>query len=150
MTSRYPEVRKALNVIALRIRRSDAELNGQNLGNALYSLHSMTNRDERGVEVKEVTEVLTAVAHKLVLSSSVFSSLDVAMSLYGLRSMDADSPIVRVILSALLIKMKNSPEQMHLRTLMIIIVGLLKTPTGIKDDFLRVLAGKMPGMVYMQ
>lgn len=150
MTSTHTEVRAALQVLALRIDRSSAELSGQNIGNAFYSLHSMSNTNERGSEVKEVSEILTSLANKLVLSKSVFSSLDIAMSLYGLRSMNGDSALVQVILSALLIKMKSSPEQMHLRTLMIIIVGLLKTPVGIKDDFLRVLAGKNPGMVYMQ
>jgi len=146
MTSTHAEVRNVLQVLSLRIGRSPAELSGQNIGNAFYSLHSMSNIDERGVEVKEVSEILTSLANKLVVTKSVFSSLDIAMSLYGLRSMNADSSIVRVILSALLIKMKSSPEQMHLRTLMIIIVGLLKTPSGIKDDFLRVLANKIPGM----
>ena len=71
------------------------------------------------------------------------------MSLYGLRNMNTESPIVRAILKALIIKLKNSPSKMHLRPLLMAIVGLLKSSSEIKDDFLQLLASKTPGMTYM-
>jgi hypothetical protein len=99
------QVQDALKVLALRIRKSSNEMNGQNLANAFYSLHGMSNQKrllkkqrrnnslkghdahtlsvliQEKAEVPAVTEVLSALAEKLVSSQCEFSSLDVAMSL---------------------------------------------------------------------
>lgn len=148
MTSDHPEVREALRVLALRILQSDAQMSGQNLGNAFFSLQSMPNFDSNGEAVPVVIHIVTALAHKLVASKASFSSLDVGMSLYGLRSMQSDSPEVRAVLGALIVKMKESSSQMHLRELMIAVMGLLRTPPELRDHFLELLADKS-GMSYV-
>lgn len=68
------------------------------------------------------------------------------MALYGLKSMDHSSSEVRVILGALIFKIRNSDVQFQLRELTLAIIGILKTSPWIKDDFLQVLAAKTPGM----
>lgn len=60
MTSDSPEVLHALRAITNRIRESNLPINGQNIGNALYSLQAMT---DESIEVKELLSVL---AHKIV------------------------------------------------------------------------------------
>jgi hypothetical protein len=143
MTSSHIEVREALGALAEKISQSRAEMNGQNVGNALYSLHAMAD------EVPEVRAVLGALAHKLVLTSQSFSGLDIGMSLYGLRSMDSNTPEVRVILGTLIHKIRHSNAQFQLRDLCMAIIGLLRATPWIKDDFLSVLAAKTPGMTYV-
>jgi len=60
MTCEYPEVLHALGSLGRRMRLSSCAMNGQNIGNSLYSLHSMTDNSD------EVKELLTALAHKIV------------------------------------------------------------------------------------
>ena len=48
-------------------------------------------------EAIEVRAVLNALAHKIVLSKQPLSGLDIGMSLFGLRSMDAEIPEVRLL-----------------------------------------------------
>jgi hypothetical protein len=148
MTSGHQEVCDLLRVLALRIQKSNADMSGQNLGNALYALHSMSNKDMDGVVIEEVNEVIIALAQKLVTSSAELSSLDIGMSLYGLRCMDTSVPAVRALMGALIVKIRASPSQMHLSELMTALVGLLKIPNNMRDEFLRLLAQKIPGMVY--
>lgn len=76
MTSEQREVRAILRVLALRVTRSQAEMSGQNLGNAFYSLHAMSNRDGEGNEVPEVTgvyKVITCIHTLLYLHGSIYS-----------------------------------------------------------------------------
>ena len=49
------------------------------------------------------------------------------MSLYGLRAMDSQAPEVRVLLGALIHKIRTSPSaQLQLRDLSMAIIGILK------------------------
>lgn len=69
------------------------------------------------------------------------------MALYGLKSMDHTSPQVRVILGALIYKIRNNENmQFQLKELSWAIIGILKSSPWIKDDFFNVLAAKTPGM----
>ena len=53
------------------------------------------------------------------------------MSLYGLRAMDSQAPEVRVLLGALIHKIRTSPSaQLQLRDLSMAIIGILKV-TGV-------------------
>ena len=92
----------------------------------------------------EVKELLTALAHKIVQMDDQLTSktrelmnpnkimrwcehvgLDTAMALYGLKSMDHTSPQVRVILGALIYKIRNSENmQFQLKELSWAIIGL--------------------------
>ena len=100
-------------------------------------------------DVDEVREVLAALAHKLVLATSPLSGLDIGMALYGLKDMNSDVPEVRVILGTLIHKIKTSDSQLQLRDLPMAIVGVLNTKPWVRDDFLSVLASKIPGMTYL-
>ena len=68
------------------------------------------------------------------------------MALYGLRSMNSETPEVRVVLGLLILKVKQSSSPLQLRDLSRAMIGLLNTQEWIVDDFMRVLASKTPGM----
>lgn len=69
------------------------------------------------------------------------------MALYGLKMKDHSSPEVRVILGSLIYKIKTAKSMIfQLRELSLAIIGILQASPWIKDDFLRVLAEKTPGM----
>lgn len=63
--------------------------------------------------------------------------------------MDTESSILKIILRTLIIKMKLSPYTIHLRALMIAVIGLLKVKDSIREEFLRLLADKSPDMMYL-
>ena len=140
MTSDHAEVRGVLASLAFKIRESNKQMNGQNIGNALYSLHGMDD------SIDEVKDVLAALAHKIATSTYPMSGLDVGMALYGMNSKDASSPEVRVILGALIYKIRHTDIVLPLRELSMAIIGTLKAAPWIRDDFLKVLASKSPGM----
>jgi hypothetical protein len=73
------------------------------------------------------------------------------MSLYGIRNMQHSSTEVRVILGALLYKIKNSDPnlQFRLRELSMAIVGVLNSSPWIRDEFLSTISQKTPGIVYL-
>ena len=145
MTSEHVEVRLALSVLARKIKQTSAEMNGQNLANAIYGLHAMDIRHE------EVRAVFSSLAHKLVATTKQLSGLDVAMTLFGLRSFSSESPEIRVILGALVYKIKNNADlELQMADLTMAIVGVLQTTPWIRDDFLAVLAEKTPGMTYLK
>jgi hypothetical protein len=144
MTSDCQEVRDCIRAITLKVNESDYELNGQNFGNAFYALHAKTN----GVEDEEVRELLAVLAQKLVKTNAQFSALDIGMILYGLKTMDASTAEVRVILGTVLYKIRHSDSSFELRDLFRAIVGTLASSPWIRDDFLRVLATKTDGMNY--
>jgi hypothetical protein len=142
MTADHPEIRHILRSLAVRIRQSPALMNGQNIGNALYGIHAMDD------EYEEVREVLCALAYKIVASDSPLSSLDVGMALYGVSSKDHSSAEVRVILGSLIHAMKQADElNFELQDLSMAIIGILKSSPWIREDFIRVLASRTPGML---
>lgn len=145
MTSEYTEVRTVLLSIAHKIQQSNADMNGQNIGNALYSLHAM---DGNTVEVKAL---LIALTHKIVSSNAslTLTGLDVGMALYGLKHMDHNEPEIRVILGTIIYNIRNADIEFPIRELSMAIIGILKTSPWIRDDFLRVLAKKTPGMTFI-
>ena len=144
MTSEHIEVRETLSALSKKIQASNSQMNGQNIGNALYSLHSM---DDSYVEIKELLSVL---AHKIVFTTQPLMALDIAMALYGLKNKDSNSPEVRVILGSLIYKIKTAEKiEFPLRELSMSIIGILKASPWIRDDFLRLLAAKTPGMTFI-
>jgi hypothetical protein len=68
---------RLFSALTVRIRRSQQSLNGQNIGNALYSLN------DKNDTIPEVREMLAALAFKVAASRAQLTGLDVAMSLYG-------------------------------------------------------------------
>ena len=68
-------------------------------------------------------ELLAALALKIVSSPCQLSGLDIGMSLYGLRYMSCEVLEVRVLLSAILNKIKQSESKLQLRELSMSIVG---------------------------
>ena len=75
------------------------------------------------------------------------------MALYGLRYMDSTTPEVRVILGALLYKMRAAELgsfALELRELSMALVGILGTSSWIRDDFMAVLAQKNVGFTYVE
>eukprot|EP01036_Dinobryon_divergens_P029292 gene29292-38364_t len=164
MDSKSVEVQSALSALSEKIRESTAMMDGQNFGNALYALHGMApemNDEDKdddstrdGTPTDAVRVVLSALAHKLVASNKTFSGLDVGMSLYGLRHMQHSSPEVRVILGALVHKIRHSSAdakiEMKLQELSMSIVGVLNAAPWIRDDFLSVLSSKVQGLTYLE
>ena len=63
--------------------------------------------------------------------------------------MDSTLPEVRVVLGALLHKIRTSPVELQLRDLSMAIVGTLSVTPWVRDDYLRVLSSKLPGMRYL-
>lgn len=137
------EVVLAVEALTERIAESSAQMSGQNIGNAFYALHGMSSTHPA------VRRLLAALALKLVASTSELSGLDVGMTLYGLRRMDSTLPEVRVVLGALLHKIRTSPVELQLRDLSMAIVGTLSVTPWVRDDYLRVLSSKLPGMRYL-
>ena len=137
------EVVLAVEALTERIAESSAQMSGQNIGNAFYALHGMSSTHP------VVRRLLAALALKLVASTSELSGLDVGMTLYGLRRMDSTLPEVRVVLGALLHKIRTSPVELQLRDLSMAIVGTLSVTPWVRDDYLRVLSSKLPGMRYL-
>ena len=137
------EVVLAVEALTERIAESSAQMSGQNIGNAFYALHGMSSTHPA------VRRLLAALALKLVASTGELSGLDVGMTLYGLRRMDSTLPEVRVVLGALLHKIRSSPVELQLRDLSMAIVGTLSVTPWVRDDYLRVLSSKLPGMRYL-
>lgn len=137
------EVVLAVEALTERIAESSAQMSGQNIGNAFYALHGMSSTHP------SVRRLLAALALKLVASTGELSGLDVGMTLYGLRRMDSSLPEVRVVLGALLHKIRTSPVELQLRDLSMAIVGTLSVTPWVRDDYLRVLSSKLPGMKYL-
>jgi phage gp46-like protein len=137
------EVVLAVEALTERIAESSAQMSGQNIGNAFYALHGMSSTHPA------VRRLLAALALKLVASTGELSGLDVGMTLYGLRRMDSTLPEVRVVLGALLHKIRTSPVELQLRDLSMAIVGTLSVTPWVRDDYLRVLSSKLPGMTYL-
>lgn len=162
MSAECTQVRRMLRCLIPHFQHSSVEMSGQNLGNALYALNRMSDAHI------EVRQMLAVLAFKLIQSNYELSGLDIGMALFGLRNMRKETSgasiflflslrmhefmytlscvEVQVILGILLHKIKTSKSTLQLSDLSLAIVGLLGSASWIKDDFMKVLASRTPGM----
>ncbi len=88
--------------LTTKIKASNAILNEQEIGNALYGLQNM------GCDTQEVRALLTALTTKIKASNAILDAQAIGNALYGLQNMSSDTQEVRDLLAASTTKIKAS------------------------------------------
>ena len=91
-----------LKALTTKIHNSNAILNGQAIGNALYGLKNMNSDSET---VKALLRELTTKIHN---SNAILNEQAIGIALYGLQNMNSDSETVKNLLRELTTKIHNS------------------------------------------
>jgi hypothetical protein len=98
MDATTPEVRELLHELTLKIQASNASLDAQAIGNALYGLQCM---DATTPEVRELLHELTL---KIQASTASLDAQAIGNALYGLQNMSLDHADAHTLLFSLVSK----------------------------------------------
>jgi hypothetical protein len=100
MSSEYECVRNLLHHAYTHMDRTQDDFSARDISMCLFGLSSCTR-------CPEVFALLSKLHVKIIMCKEAFSPMDIALSLYGLRSMSCDDRIVAKIMGALAVRIEN-------------------------------------------